>query len=892
MKTSARVLALGLLALSLAPQPLRANWCVQYYNNKTLSGAPDTVRTEDVINNNWGTGAPSSTGLGSDNFSVRWTTTITWNANGQFWLRTYSDDGIRVWVDGNLVINNWTDHAATYDYWQTPPKSNGNTSTVVVEFYENGGNAVAVLEWLRPGNTNYAVVPNNRTSAPPCSAGTATRTPTPTQVINSPTRTPTPALSTATRTPTPGVYTPTPTPSPSATPTPSRTVWAGLPAAERLYGLEYIPFPTGSSGANGVFPLELTFTSSADNAHAKNTARWRIVLKDMSSGLITAETRLGPFGVTCTTGYFNPNDYDSATTLSLPPRPSNYSATYTWYNVPVPATERFDAVGDPRFVPYRDVIGQQTAGSPLQMGGYNWYFRDFSGDADYNFMIPEASRFRYNNQPNVDVPKLFMLWREGILLSTAIYNSLSGYSNYYIGIGGEIGGDSSNKTTNGVPIYGGPWNSTTTTYYVDEIIGRDGRGSTNVDGATVVRSSSTTWVSLPFLGELWPDELYESDWYNAGGMSTWGNLRNARQGGSSYRDEWMDAYGYGAGNPVKHRVQTMGAPAFMNGSNGAGHFDHYWTQYNAALMADGSAMSTGFNFALPNTFLVNRSWGVATTGGGFGASDPNEWNEYPYLSRRTKLEVYSSGFYNSNNGSPSNDRAAAAIRATNWTMDAAGNTKLGYFIVNGLMPSTDSGINFVARFSLLGCLRTLLDAGAPTTTGFSGGVPTRNRLSNNSAVLIPPVPLIQITRPQKGQPLAGYQNIIFEWKERYARWDGDRYTEAYPCVDDNMPPCQLLSSTGKDPTLEWHDPQPLVFNLKYSTDGGATWRSCLTDTLGKAGVYMPGADSIAYNPSHYYSYTWPVSSLPAGTKLVRVEAYRNGLDLHYAYHEISIETNP
>jgi hypothetical protein len=123
------------------------------------------------------------------------------------------------------------------------------------------------------------------------------------------------------------------------------------------------------------------------------------------------------------------------------------------------------------------------------------------------------------------------------------------------------------------------------------------------------------------------------------------------------------------------------------------------------------------------------------------------------------------------------------------------------------------------------------------------------------------------------------------------RWDNNRYTEKYPCIDVNAAPCTAVG-LGNNPALEQHFGSALNFNLKYSTDGGASWKSCLTDDDAKPGEYMSGPDSVGYSSSYLYTYNWDVSALPSGTKLLRAEVYRAGLPLHYGYHEISIETNP
>ncbi len=83
----------------------------EYFNSLTLTGTPVLARCETGINNNWGNGGPGN-GVNNDNFSVRWTGRFTFVAGTQTFT-TRSDDGIRLWVDNALVIDFWTDHAAT-----------------------------------------------------------------------------------------------------------------------------------------------------------------------------------------------------------------------------------------------------------------------------------------------------------------------------------------------------------------------------------------------------------------------------------------------------------------------------------------------------------------------------------------------------------------------------------------------------------------------------------------------------------------------------------------------------------------------------------------------------------------------------------------------------------
>jgi len=130
-----------------------------YFNNVTLTGTPALQRTE-AVDFNWGTASPG-TGVTTNNFSARWTGSFQATAAGSYRLQTVSDDGVRVWVNGVQVINNWTDHSSTTNTSSAFTLAAGQKATVRVEYYEKGGNAVMRLRWLVPGTTGYVAIPRN-----------------------------------------------------------------------------------------------------------------------------------------------------------------------------------------------------------------------------------------------------------------------------------------------------------------------------------------------------------------------------------------------------------------------------------------------------------------------------------------------------------------------------------------------------------------------------------------------------------------------------------------------------------------------------------------------------------------------------------------------------------
>jgi len=136
-------------------------YLAEFYNNMSLSDGPVFSACDSTINYVWGDGGPGN-GIGSDNFAVRWTGTFPFTAGSHRFTAT-ADDGIRAWVDGVLIIDAWVDQGPT-TYQSTVDLSDGE-HLVQVEYYENGGGAVAQFNWQRLVTSNpdyYVMFENNR----------------------------------------------------------------------------------------------------------------------------------------------------------------------------------------------------------------------------------------------------------------------------------------------------------------------------------------------------------------------------------------------------------------------------------------------------------------------------------------------------------------------------------------------------------------------------------------------------------------------------------------------------------------------------------------------------------------------------------------------------------
>lgn len=118
-----------------------------YYNSITPAGAIAFTRTDATVNFDWG--SDPGPGVSSDNFSVRWTGQVQPLYSETYTFYTVSDDGVRLWVNGTQLINNWTDHPATENNG-TITLTAGQRYDIRMEFYEHAGGAVARLSWSSP----------------------------------------------------------------------------------------------------------------------------------------------------------------------------------------------------------------------------------------------------------------------------------------------------------------------------------------------------------------------------------------------------------------------------------------------------------------------------------------------------------------------------------------------------------------------------------------------------------------------------------------------------------------------------------------------------------------------------------------------------------------------
>jgi hypothetical protein len=118
----------------------------EYFANANLSGDPVFTQTDSLIDFDWGQEAPDEQ-LGTDNFSIRWTAELEIPDTDTYTFFTIRDvsDGIRLWIDGRLIIDDWDggdvlNNQGVVDLY-------AGTASLMMEYYDSGGGAMAHLSW-------------------------------------------------------------------------------------------------------------------------------------------------------------------------------------------------------------------------------------------------------------------------------------------------------------------------------------------------------------------------------------------------------------------------------------------------------------------------------------------------------------------------------------------------------------------------------------------------------------------------------------------------------------------------------------------------------------------------------------------------------------------------
>ena len=449
-----------------------------------------------------------------------------------------------------------------------------------------------------------------------------------------------------------------------------------------------------------------------------------------------------------------------------------------------------------------------------------------------------------------DVPRFFQLLREGLINANAVYTTLTGFSYYYMGHGNEIGYDSANGYPSSIPVNVGPWSTTSTS------------GQINVQNITGWRSYVMNgggaiwpnyWWGMTWLGELYPDHVYGSQWMNAPGGIPRGNLQAAGWSQNRFfrfQDYWVHynqpsqrAYGtrmYDA----DQRTSTRGCMSFFNVDNGPGRFTHLFNSGTGNLVSAGLDLANNYNYPIPTQAPINRPWTVNSA-----ASGPDETNFAPYTSSRCTANIIKTYYDHPNSG----ETGSGLVELVN-----NANTDAAYIVVNGISNAVASGSSFIAKYSLLTMVQSFLEVG-----------------DTSLAHRIKMPPRAEIQAPTEITELDNPADIDVQWDVFWVRWDGQPYTSS-----------TLSGFTESEAELE--------YVVMYSRDNGTTWAHCEDNTLATPGT-KPTSPTVLFPDSGAgaETYNWKTpgtgtGAFPEGSYLLRVETYRNNQALHYSQHQVKI----
>lgn len=549
-------------------------------------------------------------------------------------------------------------------------------------------------------------------------------------------------------------------------------------------------------------------------------------------------------------------------------------------------TEQAQFMGHPFYNPYLDV---------KSLHRYNRHFANVSAASNGYSGFDRATGTNWNTD-NIDLNWYFQLYTTGIMRSNAVYNSISGYSNYYYAFGGEIGTDGTNAIFD---IRTQPWseadtgtstvNNTSAT--VREIINDSGGGERVIfsTDASTAGGANERWRMRQYLGQLFPD-FEIGFWRNNGNLPSRDynhSSHNLVTGGPPPRLTYFR--GLSNSNPralgyqTHRRISTQGAPYFMNANtatNPSGSnlgLDHIFTSgqgilTNSTSTDAGAQLMSAFNLTLSDQIPSNRPFRLdqTTLGSSYASLEIAAIrNRARYINTTTGVisTTPNTGNVYYRHSTDLNNRVSSAfIRLTRPNPMAPVddlNGIAGYFLVNGFENTAGTGTQEIARLSQAASLQTYMDAGDRSIPGTASGRTVQ-------------LPRVKISEPRSSQVYENPTTIGVDLNVAWLRWDDKKYSPAYP--------------------NNWYDSTRLLYNIKYSTDNKRTWK------YADDGSDVPSSYLYTFNPSHSVmggpesspagswnkSYSWNVSGLPEGNYVLRVEVYREGFNTGYSYHDVFV----
>ena len=170
------VLGLACSALSHAGQP-QQGLTGSYFNNTNLTPPAAVTRVDANIDIADFVATPPPNSPTGTNFSVRWSGFVVPSVTGDHLFQTRSDDGVRLFINGVQVINNFDNHGAEDDTTTAIALTAGQPVSIVLEYFQGGGGAEIRLRWQPPGTQAFVAIPSANLSTGPFANAQSVTTP-------------------------------------------------------------------------------------------------------------------------------------------------------------------------------------------------------------------------------------------------------------------------------------------------------------------------------------------------------------------------------------------------------------------------------------------------------------------------------------------------------------------------------------------------------------------------------------------------------------------------------------------------------------------------------------------------------------------------------------------
>ena len=132
----------------------------RYWTDTGFIGTPKVSRTDRTLNFAWRAKGSPATGVPVDNFAARWTGFVQPQFTGPHTFLTISDETVKVWVDGNVVIDNTTPHQPALNKGTIQLQA-GRKYALRVDYTERTGEAYLKLLWSSP-NRKQRIIPRSQ----------------------------------------------------------------------------------------------------------------------------------------------------------------------------------------------------------------------------------------------------------------------------------------------------------------------------------------------------------------------------------------------------------------------------------------------------------------------------------------------------------------------------------------------------------------------------------------------------------------------------------------------------------------------------------------------------------------------------------------------------------